>query len=70
MSTIALQPPVARRAGRGPFALVRDVVASVREGIELASRYKMLAYLNDEELTALGLKREDIPRVVVSGWHR
>jgi uncharacterized protein YjiS (DUF1127 family) len=70
MSTIALHPPVARPAGRGLFTLVRELVAAVRDGLELATRYKMLAYLSDEELSAIGLKREDIPRVVVSGWGR
>ena len=72
MSSVALPSPLPSRRvrGLGIFGFIRELLAAVREGQELATRYKLLAYLSDEELTALGLKREDIPRVVVSGWAR
>lgn len=75
MSSLALSSGLPSRRVRirrrsGVLTLIRHVVSAVREGLELATRYKMLAYLNDHELASIGLKREDIPRVVVSGWKR
>jgi uncharacterized protein YjiS (DUF1127 family) len=69
MSLLALPSGPARPARRlGLIAWIREFVDAVREGLELATRYKLLAGLNDQELATIGLKREDIPRVVVSGW--
>ena len=53
-----------------PFALVRNVFAATREGIELATRYQMLASMTNEKLAALGVKRKDIARIAVNGWKR
>ena len=70
MSSLAISSGLPARPARrrGVVAYIRNVVAAVREGLELATRYRMLAYLTDHELASIGLKREDIPRVVVSGF--
>jgi hypothetical protein len=67
MSAIALpNPPLsAGRRRRGLVFLVREFVAAICDGLELASRYRMLAYKTDSELASLGLKREDIPQAVM-----
>lgn len=53
-----------------PIAAVRKVLAATREGIELATRYQMLANMTDEKLAALGVRRNDIARIAVNGWRR
>jgi uncharacterized protein YjiS (DUF1127 family) len=53
-----------------PLALVRKAFAAVREGLELARRYRMLANMSDERLAALGVSRKDIARIAVNGWKR
>lgn len=67
-STVASHPRIA------PFGLlssvvrfVADVVAGICEGRELAARYRLLQNRSDAELATLGLRREDIPRAVLSG---
>jgi uncharacterized protein YjiS (DUF1127 family) len=57
-------------ARRGALLFLREVTAAVREGLELVSRYKMLALKTDRELSALGLSRADLPRIAVKGWKR
>ena len=52
----------------GLIVYVREFIDAIREGLELATRYKILTHLNDQELASMGMKRKDIPRVVVSGW--
>ncbi|MFD2181197.1 DUF1127 domain-containing protein [Rhodoplanes azumiensis] len=59
-----------RRARRGVVAFLREVAAAVGEGRELVSRYKALETKTDRELSALGLTREDLPRVAVQGWKK
>ena len=51
-------------------ALARKAFAAVREGIELATRYRMLANMSNEQLAALGVSRKDIARIAVNGWKR
>lgn len=73
MSSLAIPSGLAARHVRRPalltlFNRILQLVDAIREGLELATRYKVLAYLNDQELASIGLKREDIPRVVVSGF--
>ncbi len=53
-----------------PLALVRKAFAAVREGIEIATRYRMLANMSNERLAALGVNRKDIARIAVNGWKR
>ena len=42
------------------------VVADIHEARAMALLYRNLAALSDRELAARGLKREDIPRVVLA----
>ncbi|MFL9826948.1 hypothetical protein [Rhodoplanes sp. SY1] len=57
-------------ARHGVVAFLRDVAAAVSEGLELVSRYKALETKTDRELSAIGLTREDLPRVAVHGWKK
>lgn len=57
-------------ARRGIVAFLREVGAAIGEGLELVSRYKALETRTDSELAALGLSREDLPRVAVQGWKK
>ena len=49
-------------------SLIRRVLAAISEGIEATTRYRVLANMSDEELSALGLDRSDILRVAMNGW--
>ncbi|NVO16479.1 MAG: hypothetical protein HXX10_20825 [Rhodoplanes sp.] len=57
-------------ARHGALSFLRECAAAVREGLELVSRYKMLAMKTDRQLSALGLTRADLPRIAVKGWNR
>lgn len=61
-------PPSGRAKRTGLFSAIRACLSSVSEGIEYATRYRMLAKLSDEELAALGVTRKDIARIAVNGW--
>ncbi len=50
--------------------MIRKGLAAISEGIEQATRYRILTNLSNEELTALGITRKDIPRIAVNGWKR
>jgi uncharacterized protein YjiS (DUF1127 family) len=67
MSTLSLHLP-SGRAYRRPrlFALALQIAAGIGDGLRWMRRYQALANKTDAELARLGLKREDIPRVVVS----
>jgi hypothetical protein len=71
MTTLAL--PVMPRSSALWNAVVRTVTslpAGIREGCEIAAHYDALAYKTDSDLQALGIKREDIPAIVMFGHHR
>jgi uncharacterized protein YjiS (DUF1127 family) len=65
-----IDPPSKAAERVGLFGAFGKAIAAVREGIELATRYRMLVNLSNEELAAFGLTRKDIPRVAVNGWKR
>jgi hypothetical protein len=70
MNTLALPFPSGRGTGTRRFSILRffnDFADGLREGIELAKRYDTLNSKTDSELARMGLRREDIPQVVVSG---
>lgn len=52
------------RAARDAF---RKVLLAISEGIEVASRYRILCKMSDAELTKLGLTRKDVFRVTFNG---
>ena len=51
----------------GVLRFFSQLVDGLRQGQALAARYDTLARKSDTELARLGLKREDIPRVVFLG---
>jgi hypothetical protein len=51
----------------GVLRFFSELAGGLREGHALATRYDMLARKSDTELARLGLKRQDIPRVVFFG---
>jgi uncharacterized protein YjiS (DUF1127 family) len=52
------------------IAMIRKGLAAISEGIEQATRYRILTNLSNQELSALGITRKDIPRIAVNGWKR
>jgi uncharacterized protein YjiS (DUF1127 family) len=65
-----IDPPPKAAERIGFLGAIRKAIAAVREGIELATRYRILHNLSNEELAALGITRKDIPTVVVLGWSK
>jgi hypothetical protein len=65
MTTLAVRLPSGRGARRGTF--FGSLVGAIEEGLRKADRYQALARKPDAELANLGLKREDLPRVVMFG---
>ena len=49
------------------FRPVAELFAGIRLARAMAHRYDVLANLSDAELGARGIKREDIPSIVVNG---
>ena len=49
------------------FRPAADLFAGIRLARAMAHRYDVLANLSDVELDARGIKREDIPSIVVNG---
>jgi len=68
MSTLVLthgRPDGRRRFGF--FRPVREFFDGLRLARAMAHRYEVLASLSNAELAERGIKREDIPTVVVNG---
>ncbi|MDX6751422.1 hypothetical protein SH611_16555 [Geminicoccaceae bacterium 1502E] len=53
-----------------PFAFLTGLVASIVEGINAHRRCQELFALDDARLAALGITREDIPRIAFFGAPR
>ena len=49
------------------FGPAAELFGGIRMARAMAHRYDVLAALSDAELGARGIKREDIPRIVVNG---
>jgi uncharacterized protein YjiS (DUF1127 family) len=64
MTTLALRMPSGRDTRRGTFS---TFVAVIVEGLRNADRYRTLARKSDAELAELGVRREDLPRIVMFG---
>jgi uncharacterized protein YjiS (DUF1127 family) len=65
MTTVAMRLPSGRGERRGTFLV--DLAAAIAEGFITAARYQRLSRMSDPELAALGLNREDLPRVAIFG---
>ena len=71
MNTLALPLPSGRGYRRARIVnLGLRVAAGIGDGLRMLRRYKTLAYKTDLELARIGLKREDLPRAVVTGDFR
>ena len=65
MSNSAIVPETTRsRPIRDSFA---DLLAGIRDGLDMQARYDALSRLTPLELARLGLSRGDISRVVATG---
>ncbi|MBO0757683.1 MAG: hypothetical protein J2P54_17670 [Bradyrhizobiaceae bacterium] len=64
MTTLALRMPSGRNTRRGTLF---TLVAAILEGLRNADRYQTLARKTDAELAELGVRREDLPRIVMFG---
>jgi len=64
MSTLALDHPPARH---GFFRPLVEFLDDIRLALAMAHRYDVLSRLPNDQLAARGIKREDIPRIVVDG---
>ena len=68
MTAIALQFPSGRDYPRGSFRrFVLNVVNGFREARDVSQRYEELSRKSDDELAALNIRREDLPRIAFSG---
>lgn len=64
MTTAALGMPSGRNTRRG---ILSTFIAAVVEGLRNADCYQTLARKSDAELVELGVRREDLPRIVMFG---
>jgi hypothetical protein len=68
MTAIALQLPSGRpNLGRGIFRLAKDLISGFREAWDISYRYEQLSQLSDDALRARNIKREDLPRIALTG---
>ncbi len=71
MNTLTLPFPSGRPTARsGIWNVLSGLGAGIREGLALAARYDKLVRMSDSELARLGLRREDLPRAVLTGRTR
>jgi len=68
MTAIALQFPSGRDYPRRSFKrLVLNLINGFREAREISHRYEELSHLSDTQLAARGMRREDLPRIALTG---
>ena len=67
MTTLTLSTSYLARLAERVAEYLSDLAEGIREGRELATRYNELAHRSDAELHRLGIKREDIPQIVMFG---
>jgi hypothetical protein len=68
MTAIALQLPSGRDYPRRSFArLALNLINGFREARDISRRYEQLAHLSDDDLAALHMRREDLPRIAFTG---
>jgi hypothetical protein len=57
-----------RHSYRGRFTrLVLNLINGFREAQEMAHRYEQLSHLSDVELAARKMRRQDLPRIALTG---
>jgi hypothetical protein len=68
MTATALQfSPRRSYLGGSVTRLFLNLVDGFREAQEISHRYEQLSHLSDAELAALKMRREDLPRIAVTG---
>ena len=67
MSTLVLTAPTGARRRPRFFRVISEFLAGIRLARAMAHQYDVLSRLSDGELARRGLRREDIPQVVVNG---
>jgi len=68
MKAIALQFPSGRHYPRRSLTrLVLNIINGFREAQQISHRYEQLSHLPDAELAARGIRREDLPRIALTG---
>jgi len=68
MTAIALQSPSDRDDRHRSFKrLLLNLINGFREAQAISYRYAQLSHLSDAELTKLGMRREDLPRIALNG---
>jgi hypothetical protein len=68
MTAIALPSRSDRAYPRRSFKrLVRNLIDGFREAQRVSHRYERLSHLSDAELAARGMRREDLPRIALTG---
>jgi uncharacterized protein YjiS (DUF1127 family) len=65
MTTLAVRLPSGRGTRRSTW--LATLLGAFEEGLRKAERYQSLARKSDAELADLGLRREDLPRIVMFG---
>jgi hypothetical protein len=64
-TALQLQP---RHSYQGRFTrLVLNLINGFREAQEMAHRYEQLSHLSDVELAARKMRRQDLPRIALTG---
>jgi hypothetical protein len=67
MTTLTLSTSYLARLADRVVEYLSDLAEGIREGRELAGRYNEMAHRSDAELRRLGIRREDIPQIVMFG---
>jgi hypothetical protein len=68
MTATALQlRPRHSYRGRRFTRLVLNLINGFREAQEMAHRYEQLSHLSDVELAARKMRRQDLPRIALTG---
>jgi hypothetical protein len=68
MTTIALNLPSGSDYPRRRFTrLALNLINGFREARDVAHRYEQLSHLSDAELAARDMRREDLPRIALTG---
>jgi len=67
MTTLTLTTSYLAQLADRVAEYLSDLAEGVREGRALAGRYNELARRSDAELRRRGIKREDIPQIVMFG---
>jgi hypothetical protein len=68
MTAMTLNLPSGRDYRRGSVRrFVLNVINGFREARDVSQRYEELSHKSDDELAALNIRREDLPRIALSG---